>query len=61
MNIEGKRERERQAIKETLNYREQTEGCWGEGDRGDWVKRVMVLRRTFLVMNTGCYMEVINH
>ena len=36
--------RERQTIKETLNGRKQTEGCWRGGGQREWVKWVMGIK-----------------
>ena len=42
MNIGGKK-REKQTVKQTLNCRKQSEGCWRGGERG-WVKWVMGIK-----------------
>ena len=55
-----KRERERQTKKQTLNYREQTDGYQKGDGWEDGLNRQWGLRRA-LGMSTGYCMEVLNH
>ena len=56
-----KRKRERQTKKQTLNYREQTDGYQRGGGWGDGWNRWWGLRRARIAWSTGCYMQTMNH
>ena len=58
-NKTNKEKRERQTIKQSLKYREQTEGCWMGDDWGGWVKWVMGIKEDTCDEH-WCCMEVLN-
>ena len=50
-----------QIEKNTINYREQSDGYWRGGGLEDGLNRRWRLRSALVVMSTGCCMEVLNH
>lgn len=48
-------EKREASLKQSLNYREQTEGCWRRGAEGR-VRWVMGIRKALTVMSNGCCM-----
>ena len=47
--------------REILNYRKQTERWWGVGRLGDGVIEWWVLSKTYDMMSTGTYMQLIKY